>query len=137
MKAYAKSRGAWIDSALLDDATVPATPAVTSIGPTNFPVHQLRFRASAYKGTAAFASLKWRLAEVLPKGAVLHPGNRGLYEITATWESPESDQPEEIIQVPSTKVKPGHCYRVRVRVKDVVGRWSHWSAPVQFLAGAK
>ena len=31
-------------------------------------------------------------------------------------------------------MEPGHTYRARVRHKDANGGWSHWSAPVQFVA---
>ncbi|MCB0087218.1 MAG: lamin tail domain-containing protein, partial [Caldilineaceae bacterium] len=31
---------------------------------------------------------------------------------------------------------PGRICRVRVRMKDNSGRWGHWSAPLQFTAGA-
>ncbi len=135
MKQYVRSRGAWIDSALLNDASIPATPAAVFVGPTNFPANQLRFRASAYKGTAPFAAVKWRLAEVLPKNATPGAGAHGLYEVKAAWESSESNQPEQIILVPQRAVAIGHQYRVRVRTKDVTGRWSHWSAAVEFAAG--
>jgi len=38
------------------------------------------------------------------------------------------------ITIPAKAVTGGHTYRARVRMKDVTGRWSHWSAPVQFVA---
>ncbi len=137
MKNYVRSRGSWIDSFLLNDSKIPATPTALFVGPTNFSPDQLRFRASAYKGTAAFSALKWRLAEVPPKNANSSPGVRGLYEIKAAWESGECKQPEEAVLVPQAAVQPGHSFRVRVCMKDVTGRWSHWSAPVEFVAGAK
>jgi hypothetical protein len=37
--------------------------------------------------------------------------------------------------VPSSALKIGRTYRARVRMKDTTGRWSHWSAPVEFVAG--
>ena len=39
-------------------------------------------------------------------------------------------------QVPVAVARPGHTYRVRVRHQDNTGRWSHWSEPVEFVAGA-
>ena len=136
MKEYVRSRGAWIDSVLVNDPNIPATPSATFVGPTNFPANQLRFRASAYKGTAAFSALRWRLAEVSRKGAPSSPRVRGLYEINAGWQSGESNRPDELILIPESAVKSGHRYRVRVCMKDVTGRWSHWSAPIEFVAGA-
>jgi len=32
-------------------------------------------------------------------------------------------------------LRAGRTYRVRCRMKDSSGRWSHWSGPVQFVAG--
>jgi hypothetical protein len=136
MKDYVKSRGAWIDSYLLKDANMPATPAAIYVGPNNYPASQLRFRSSAYKGTAAFSALEWRLAEIPPKSAAASASaSHGLYEIQARWASGESNQPEETIEIPAGVAQPGHAYRVRVRMKDATGRWSHWSPPVAFVTG--
>jgi hypothetical protein len=135
MKSYVKSRGSWIDSALLNDSKIPATPTATFVGATNFPVNQLRFRASAYDGGGAFAAVRWRVAEVPPKGAKPSSSQaRGLYEIISAWESSDLSQPEATVSIPETVTKPGHCYRVRVRMKDATQRWSHWSDPVEFVA---
>jgi hypothetical protein len=135
MKDYVRSRGAWIDSYLLKDPNIPTTPAAIYVGSTNFPASQLRFRSSAYKGTAAFSALEWRLAEIPPKSATASPSaGHGFYEIQAGWTSSGSNQPEETIEIPAGVAQPGHAYRVRVRMKDVTGRWSHWSPPVAFIA---
>lgn len=40
-----------------------------------------------------------------------------------------------MITIPVGIAEPGHTYRVRCRMKDYTGRWSHWSAPIQFEAG--
>ena len=136
MKSYIKSRGTWIDSVLLNDSTIPETPTISSCGPTGFTSDQLRFRASAYQGRNSFAAVKWRLAEITPAnraGADAGPV-QGLPEITALWES--ADLPDAGAQalIPGGLAKPGRTYRVRARMKDGTGRWSHWSAPVEFVA---
>ncbi len=59
----------------------------------------------------------------------------GKYEIDATWESNEIATFGSGIWIPATAVRPGRVYRVRCRMKDNTGRWSHWSDPVQFAAG--
>jgi len=59
----------------------------------------------------------------------------GTYEIDALWESPEIDRFSDTVRLPASIVRPGATYRVRSRMKDDTGRWSHWSAPVQFVAG--
>jgi len=56
------------------------------------------------------------------------------YEIDALWESEEITEFNNTIQIPASVVQPGHTYRVRCRMKDNTGRWSHWSAPVQLVA---
>jgi hypothetical protein len=57
------------------------------------------------------------------------------YEIDTVWESDEITPFNNSIQIPADGVKVGHTYRVRCKMKDDSGRWSHWSDPVQFIAG--
>jgi len=59
----------------------------------------------------------------------------GKYEIEAVWESSELDVFDPDVRVPASAVEPGRTYRVRCRMKDNTGRWSHWSSPIQFVAG--
>ena len=134
MKDYVESRGAWIDSALLNDPTIPSAPRIVSSGPPNFPQDQLRFRTSEYKGANSFAAMKWRLAEITPAGktsGASHP-EQGPLEINALWESPEMSNTDSTIEIPAGVAKSGHTYRVRARMKDSTGRWSHWSGAVEF-----
>jgi hypothetical protein len=134
MKDYVKTRGAWIDTNLADPK-IPATPTITYAGPTGYPAGKLRFRSSPFKGQGQFAAVKWRLAEVTPpKTPQTSPPTPGKYEITPAWESEELNKVEEMA-IPADGVKPGRTYRARVRMKDNTGRWSHWSAPVEFIAG--
>jgi hypothetical protein len=130
MKEYVATRGQWVDLALLQELKIPARPRATYAGAANYPAGALRFRSSPYKGTAAFAAVKWRIAEIAPATA----SSPGAYEISPVWESPELAEVAEVA-IPENVVKPGRTYRVRVRMKDVTGRWSHWSAPIQFVAG--
>ncbi len=64
-----------------------------------------------------------------------YPARPGHYEIDAVWESEEITPFTNTITIPASVVEPGSTYRVRCRMKDMTGRWSHWSAPVQFVAG--
>jgi hypothetical protein len=135
MKDYVKSRGAWVDSNLLNDPKIPATPVATYTGPASHPAGKLTFRASPYKGPAPFAAVEWRIAEVTPANAApTTPPKPRLYEITATWQSGELPKIEEVA-IPANAAKSGHTYRVRVRMKDAAGNWGHWSAAVEFVAG--
>jgi len=59
----------------------------------------------------------------------------GKYEIDAVWESEEITDFNSTVTIPASDVRVGRTYRVRCRMKDSTGRWSHWSDPVQFEAG--
>jgi hypothetical protein len=59
----------------------------------------------------------------------------GKYEIDAVWESDELTTFQSSVMIPGSVVTPGGTYRVRCKMKDTSGRWSHWSSPVQFVAG--
>jgi len=59
----------------------------------------------------------------------------GKYEIEPVWESADITDFNNTIRIPATAAKPGHTYRVRCRMKDNTGRWSHWSNAIQFVAG--
>jgi hypothetical protein len=59
----------------------------------------------------------------------------GKYEIDAVWESEEMTDFKSDITIPASEVKVGRTYRVRCKMKDTSGRWSHWSAPRQFVTG--
>jgi hypothetical protein len=62
-------------------------------------------------------------------------GRRGRFEIQTLWDSGEIDAPNAAnMLMPASMVEPGHTYRVRCRMKDTTGRWSHWSQPIQFVA---
>jgi len=70
-----------------------------------------------------------------PAPVQVYRGEPGRYEIEALWESAELTQFNPDVRIPASAVKPGRTYRVRCRMKDNTGRWSHWSSPVQFTAG--
>jgi hypothetical protein len=58
------------------------------------------------------------------------------YEIDAVWESEEITDPEATtVAIPAGVLHPGRTYRVRCRMKNNIDHWSHWSAPVEFIAG--
>ncbi len=63
-------------------------------------------------------------------------GRRGKYEIQATWQSGEITPYNSRVTMPAGPVEAGKTYRVRCRMKDNTHRWSNWSEPVQFAAGA-
>jgi hypothetical protein len=136
MKDYVQTRGAWIDSVFLNDGSIPATPHVSAGGPQGFPADQLQFTVSEYKGARPFAALRWRIAEVgtAQNAPVNGKPAQGPSEITPTWESADLPDARAPISIPAGIAKPNHSYRVRARMEDGTGRWSHWSEPVEFVA---
>lgn len=72
--------------------------------------------------------------EPTPVKPVRHRDEPLKYEIDPVWESGELLSFQKQITIPADKVVPGHLYRVRVKMKDSAGHWSHWSDPVQFTA---
>ena len=61
-------------------------------------------------------------------------GRPGRYEIEPVWQSAELTEFDGTVKIPASAIRTGRTYRVRCRMKDTSGRWSHWSAPVQFTA---
>ncbi|UCG58347.1 MAG: lamin tail domain-containing protein, partial [Phycisphaerales bacterium] len=122
-----------------EDPDAPNKPFAIPIGPSGYPVNALIFRTYPFydrQGSSTFAAMKWRVAEVTDEtNPTYDPGEARKYEIEAIWESPEFTDFNDIIVIPAAAVEVGHSYRVRCRMKDNTGRWSHWSNPVQFVAG--
>jgi hypothetical protein len=135
MKGYVKSRGAWVDRALLDDPDLPATPSIRFSGGPGFSSENLHFRLSSGGDAKGLKAIKWRLAQITPAKTAPADGGRRHYEITAAWESAELTELGQEIAIPKGTAAMGHTYRVRARVKDAAGRWSHWSEPAEFIAG--
>ena len=138
LKNYIVSRGNYIDTTILDDdASIPDQPQLTYEGPADFALNQLHFSTSAISGgVGEFAAMKWRIAEITdPNNPAYDPTAPVNYEITATWESDEITTFDSQMTIPATNLNEGDSYRVRVRLKNSEGYWSHWSDPVQFIAG--
>ncbi len=64
------------------------------------------------------------------------PGEDPKYEWNAGWESGVLASFQPAITIPTSAVRPNRRHRARVRHMDNTGRWSHWSAPVEFTATA-
>jgi len=119
---------------LHDDANIPATPTVKFVGDGRYPIQGLTFRCNANPGGGTVAAFIGRVAEVassrVVNGRIVAPGK---YEITPVWESGELKTVPPEMTVPASAVVADHTYRLRVRLKDVAGRWSHWSPAVEFV----
>jgi len=123
------------------DATrIPYTPVITSLAPPGYPINALTFQTSSYsdpQGSGTFRASKWRIGEVTDlSNPVYDPADPRIYEMPAVWESEEiADFGTTTITIPASAVRAGRTYRVRCRMQDNTNRWSHWSEPVQFIAG--
>ncbi|MFN0126395.1 MAG: lamin tail domain-containing protein [Verrucomicrobiales bacterium] len=119
--------------------TIPDTPTINYSGPPGFPLNQLQFTSSGFNSPngQTFAALQWRLGEVYdPSVTGFRPGDPWRYEITGVWTPEETTAFSPTVTVPASGLFAGRTYRARVRHKDSLGRWSHWSAPREFQAGA-
>ncbi|MBN1817852.1 MAG: lamin tail domain-containing protein, partial [Sedimentisphaerales bacterium] len=117
-----------------ENGQIPNTPTVTYTGTPGYPINDLTFRTTAFsdpQGNGTFAAMQWRIAEIAPATQ----DKPGIYEIETLWKQDSIDFVAEI-RIPAGEVKVDHTYRVRVKMKDTSGRWSHWSAPIEFAAGA-
>lgn len=137
MKEWVVFRSQWIDQTLLTDPFIPETPTVSYNGPPGYPADQLSFQSTPFTDSyAAFAAIQWRAAQVVAPGLPGYvPDRPNRYEIEATWQSGELTTFTPAIILPPGACLPGYVCRVRVRVKNTVGRWSHWSPPVEFYTG--
>ncbi|MGJ8696892.1 MAG: lamin tail domain-containing protein [Verrucomicrobiaceae bacterium] len=137
LKNYVGSRGSWMTSNLLSQENViPDTPVITYSGVAGFPANGLQFTSSTYSSGTSFAAMEWRVAEVYnPDTANYVPGDPLIYEIENPASSGVLGSFNSAFEFPVIAARPGNTYRARVRHQDSAGRWSHWSEPVEFVAG--
>ena len=112
---------------------VPNTPVISYTGAEGFPANELGFQSTPFsdpQGSGTFAAIQWRIGEI---SAI--PGEPNVYEIEENWTSPVVTSFDLSIAPPASAVVPGRIYRARVRHQDTSGHWSHWSAPLEFIAG--
>lgn len=129
MKDYVVKRANFLDQKA-DDGAIPARPSISYTGPAGFPINRISLHSSLFSESYGFAAMKWRVGEIRDAA----PGVPGVYEIQPDWESDEITSFTADVTVPAERMKVGHTYRARVRMKDATGRWSNWSAPVEFVA---
>ena len=116
------------------DLAIPDTPLITYTGDDGFPTSGLSFDSSPFsdpQGSGTFSAMQWRIGEISNI-----PGQPNVYEIEENWTSAVISPFEASVAPPASSVRPGRTYRARVRHQDTSGRWSHWSAPVQFQSSA-
>ena len=121
------------------DNAIPDTPVLTYLGPPSYARDQLTYQTSAFadpQGSGTFSAMEWRVAEVHNSSvANFDPDGPFVYEIEGAWESGAIGAFDSQFTVPPEIITVGHTYRVRVRMQDLDGHWSHWSTASEFLAG--
>jgi len=137
----AGGRAAYLDSISdsLDAGQLPTKPTIGYGGAAGYPVDGVALSSSAFSDPqpGTFAAMQWRIGEITDSNApAYNPAAPLIFEATPVWESGELTPFNASITVPGTALRVGHTYRARVRHKDTTGRWSHWSAPIQFTCSA-
>ena len=138
LKNYIVTRGNWMTTSLLTDrSNIPGTPTINYAGAAGYPSNDLQFTSSTYDAGTGFAAMEWRISEVYnPTTANYIAGDPYIYEIEDPIESGELASFNASYRFPALSARPGKTYRARVRHQDSSGRWSHWSAPREFLVSA-
>ena len=119
---------------------IPNTPTVAYVGPDGFPLNELRFKTSSFEpgrstNNKKLTGIQWRLAEVSnPKAPYFELGQPWKYEVNPVWEL-EAGEFVGTVDVPQSVIRKAGTYRARVRMRNGTMAWSHWSAPVEFVAG--
>ncbi|HZO85716.1 MAG TPA: lamin tail domain-containing protein, partial [Verrucomicrobiae bacterium] len=130
--------GGWVtrlDQIANADTSIPTRPTITYAGLGDFPADGLVFQSSVFadpNGSGTFGAIQWRVAQVLGPGEVASNPDELRLEWDAEWDSGELASFNEFITVPAALIEPERLYRARVRHKGDSGRWSRWSAPVEF-----
>jgi hypothetical protein len=139
LKRFIDSRTNYIYQRILNDEDrIPLTPEIQYVGGAGFPLDQLSFRTSEYSSPTGqpFGAIEWRIAEVTDSARNdFEPASPRKYEIDPVWESGQLSTFADMVTIPSSGLRSGSTYRVRARVRDASGFASHWSQPVQFVAG--
>ena len=137
----AGGRAAYLDSIsdTLDPGLLPTKPTITYSGTAAFPVDGLAFTSTAFsdpQGAGTFGAMQWRVGEVTdPTAPAFDPAAERIYEAVPVDDSGVLTAFAASRAIPGTALRVGHTYRARVRHRDNTGRFSHWSAPVQFTTG--
>lgn len=121
------------------DAEIPSRPTISYAGAPGYPLDGIRLRTGAFadpQGAGTFGGMQWRVAEVTPAAVVPDLKTPRRFEIEAAWESPILTTYADTISVPGERLRVGAVHRARVRMMDSTGRFSGWSAPLEFTVAA-
>ncbi len=130
--------GGWITrlDTVAADGSIPTRPVIYYVGQTNYPMNSLTFECLPFadpQGAGTFAAMEWRLAEVQDTNQPsVDPRVVPPLEWDAIWTSGPLTTWSNRITIPGLVVEANKLYRARVRHLDNTGRWSRWSAPIEF-----
>lgn len=132
LKRFVKRRRAYILQYILSDS-IPITPNVTPIQGTRFTVDSLGFELSNLN-LQTIKTIEWHVAEINnhKKTSYLKTDPK-IYEIVTIWKQANKSPEGLKALLPLGAVQPNHRYRIRARVQDTTGYYSHWSDPVEFV----
>ncbi len=122
----------------IQDANIPNKPTISYAGPGSYPLNQLTFQSSSFSDPNgnAFQAMQWRIGEWSdPNNNVYDPEKEAKYEIEDVIFA-ELNGFTSSYTYQAQNLDIGHTYKARVRHQDNTGRWSHWSDPITFVAGA-
>lgn len=116
---------------------IPDKPVISLTGTAALDDLTFDNSAFAHPMGAGFAALEWRVGEWSdPANPVYQNICEPRYEIQTVWKSGEITSFSNSFTVPGTaELQAGRTYKIRVRYKDDVGRWSHWSDAETLIAG--
>ncbi len=140
MKDYVVYRAGRILDPSASDPGIPPTPTIEGPPGQVLALDRLLVRSPSFSAGASGAgnaqTLRWRVGEVNdPAFRPGDPNRPGVYEIETVWQSPALRAAESETTVPADILRIGHHYRIRAQVADSAGRTSHWSDPIEFIAG--
>lgn len=122
-----------------NDSNIPDQPTLTYSGPAGFPANQLTFGSGLFSdpnGNGTFGKMRWRIAKIAAPGVTGYETNTPrTYEVETVATSPDFMTFANSYTFPASVAEPGTTYRVRVQHEDTSGRTSHWSDPIEFVAG--
>jgi hypothetical protein len=131
MKQYVVRRSQHVDRRILGNAPLPPTPQLAAPEKIDLSNSVLALRLANPTATESRGKVRWRVGEITDTNSpAFRPAEPRQYEIQALWEAEGGPD----VEIPTKHFQPGHTYRVRARIQGATGRWSHWSAPVQFTA---
>ena len=132
MKQYVEIRSKWLDSKFSAQENPPKTPVIQYTGPNGFPKDNLTFSCTPFQPAddSTFAAIQWRIARIDDADPKIKSSAHA-WEINPLWQSEELKDFTETFKIPYSNLKPGEIYRVRAKVKNSKGVWSHWSDPVE------